>query len=70
MGETQMQDKLLLLSIKFRMFLSDELGQDMIEYALLVALIALGATAGMSALAKAINGAFANGLHPPRPLIP
>jgi pilus assembly protein Flp/PilA len=36
----------------------EEEGQDLIEYALLVALVALAATAGMSALANAINTTF------------
>ena len=36
----------------------DESGQDLIEYALVVALIALATTAGMSALASGINSAF------------
>lgn len=36
----------------------DEGGQDLIEYALVVALIALAATAGMSSVAAKINGAF------------
>ena len=36
----------------------EESGQDLIEYALVVALIALAATAGMSTLATAINTAF------------
>jgi pilus assembly protein Flp/PilA len=40
--------------------LSSEEGQDLIEYALVVALIALGATAGMKQLATAINNAFQN----------
>ncbi|HTW45101.1 MAG TPA: Flp family type IVb pilin [Acidobacteriaceae bacterium] len=53
-----MKDKLLILSIKLRTLLSDEQGQDLIEYALLVALVAFGATAGMSTLAAAINQAF------------
>ncbi len=35
-------------------------GQDLIEYALVVALIALAATAGMSAVATKINSAFTN----------
>lgn len=35
-----------------------EEGQDLIEYALVVALIALGATAGMSTVATDINAAF------------
>ena len=38
--------------------LLDEEGQDLIEYALVVALIAFAATAGMSSLATSINAAF------------
>ena len=49
---------LLKLSIKLRTMLSDEQGQDLIEYALVVALIAFGATAAMSALSVDINTAF------------
>ncbi len=55
-----MKDKLLLLSIKLRTLLSDEQGQDLIEYALVVALIAFGATAAMSTLSSDINKAFLN----------
>ena len=36
----------------------EESGQDLIEYALVAALIALAATAGMSTLANKINLAF------------
>lgn len=36
----------------------DESGQDATEYVLLVVLIALAITAGMTALATGINGAF------------
>jgi len=38
--------------------LSDESGQDLIEYALVAALIALGATAAMTSLAGSISTAF------------
>jgi pilus assembly protein Flp/PilA len=38
----------------------EEEGQDLIEYALLVALVALAATAGMNALATKINTTFTN----------
>jgi pilus assembly protein Flp/PilA len=36
----------------------EDSGQDLIEYALVAALIALAATAGMSSVATAINSAF------------
>lgn len=35
-------------------------GQDLIEYALIAALIALAATVGMGSVAKAINTAFSS----------
>jgi pilus assembly protein Flp/PilA len=38
----------------------DESGQDLIEYALIVALIAFAATVGMNSVATAINTAFSN----------
>ena len=40
--------------------LRSESGQDLIEYALVVALIAFAATAGMQTVANNINTAFAN----------
>ncbi len=40
--------------------LRDESGQDLIEYALVVALIAFAAVAGMSTVATDINSAFTN----------
>ena len=43
---------------KVRNFLKEEEGQDLIEYALVVALIAFAATAGMKTLATNINEAF------------
>ena len=52
-----MKDKLLKLSVILQL-LKDEHGQDLIEYALVVALIAFAATAGMGSLATAINAAF------------
>jgi len=41
-------------------FWKEEEGQDLIEYALLVALVALAATVGMNALATKINTEFTN----------
>jgi pilus assembly protein Flp/PilA len=40
--------------------LVDDNGQDLIEYALVVALIAFAATVGMKTLATNINTAFTN----------
>ena len=53
-----MKDRLLKLSVKMQTLLTNEEGQDLIEYALVVALIAFAATVGMSSLAKDINKAF------------
>jgi len=47
-----------LLAAKLMSLASDEQGQDLVEYALIVALIALAATAGMGTLATAINSGF------------
>ena len=44
--------------MSFREILKAEEGQDLIEYALVVGLIAFGAIAGMQALAGGINSAF------------
>jgi pilus assembly protein Flp/PilA len=54
----KMNDKLLKLTVKLRVLLMDEEAQDLIEYALVVALIAFAATAGMTSLSTAINQAF------------
>ena len=40
------------------MNLKNEEGQDLVEYALLIALIAFACTAGMGTLATSINSAF------------
>jgi pilus assembly protein Flp/PilA len=49
---------LLTLYSQIKLVLSREDGQDLIEYALIVALIAFAATAGLNSLAGAINSAF------------
>ena len=51
-------ENLLLVFAKFRGLLNREDGQDLIEYALVVALIAFAAVAGMNTLAQDINNAF------------
>jgi pilus assembly protein Flp/PilA len=43
---------------QFKAFWLDESGQDLIEYALVLALIALAATAGMGSVATNIGNAF------------
>ena len=53
-----MNTMLLKLYVKFQDLVSREEGQDLVEYALVVALIAFGATAGMKALATGLNSAF------------
>jgi pilus assembly protein Flp/PilA len=57
-----MQDIFLKLYVKMGnlkdALVKDERGQDLIEYALVVALIALAATASMKTLANAISNAF------------
>ncbi len=45
---------------KMQTLITREDGQDLIEYALVVALIAFAATAGMNSVASSINTAFAN----------
>ena len=52
-----MKDLLIKLSVKWAM-LKDEDGQDLIEYALVVALIAFAAVGAMQTLATDINNAF------------
>lgn len=55
-----MKNRFLMFAIKMQNRLSREEGQDLIEYALVVALIAFAATAGMGSLANNINNAFTN----------
>lgn len=53
-----MNNLMLKMYFNLKNLVEREEGQDLVEYALVVALIALGATAGMSALASEINVAF------------
>jgi pilus assembly protein Flp/PilA len=57
-GKTQMKDQLMKLSVKLQLLLENEEGQDLVEYALVVAMIAFAATVGMNSLAGSINNAF------------
>jgi pilus assembly protein Flp/PilA len=53
-----MQFKLWNFYAKLHRVVAREEGQDLVEYALVVALVAFAATAGMNALATGINTAF------------
>lgn len=53
-----MNTMLLKLYVKVQAMMCRDEGQDLVEYALVVALIAFAATAGMKTLASGINTAF------------
>ena len=53
-----MQRKLWSCYSKFQTLMLREEGQDLIEYAMVVALIAFAATAGMQAAAGGVNTVF------------
>ena len=55
-----MKIKMFSFCLKIQSLLNREEGQDLIEYALVVALIAFAATAGMKTVATDINQAFQN----------
>ncbi len=55
-----MNNVVLYLCRKIRELVKRESGQDLVEYALVVAMIAFGAVAGMKKLATGINTAFNN----------
>lgn len=54
-----MQSQLRNLVLNLQSLVRDD-GQDMVEYALLVALIAFAVTSGMHTLANDINSAFSS----------
>jgi pilus assembly protein Flp/PilA len=60
LGGIKMNDTMLKIYIKIQNLMAREEGQDLVEYALVVALLALAATTGMKSLATAINLAFTN----------
>ncbi|MGA3033418.1 MAG: Flp family type IVb pilin [Terracidiphilus sp.] len=55
-----MNTLILSLHAKFQSLIHGDEGQDLVEYALLVALIALGCIAATSNVATAINTVFQN----------
>ena len=54
-----MRDTLLKMYVKFQGLKNDE-GQDLVEYALLVALVALVSVTGVNNVATAVNSVFTN----------
>ena len=50
----------LKLNSKLQYLLRGERGQDLVEYAMVCALLAFGIVAGMSSVAKGIDTAFSN----------
>jgi pilus assembly protein Flp/PilA len=55
-----MESVLLRSLIRLKRLLEDEQGQDLVEYALIVALIAFGAITGMHSLSAGLNHAFSS----------
>jgi pilus assembly protein Flp/PilA len=55
-----MNDLMIKMYVAVKSMIEREEGQDLVEYALVVALIAFGAITGMGYLAKGINNAFSN----------
>jgi len=55
-----MNTMLLKMYVKFQDLMSREEGQDLVEYALLVALISLGCVAILKTLATSISTQFTN----------
>jgi len=60
MEKKQMSNTLLNLYVKFQSLKNGEEGQDLVEYALLVALIALVCISGVNNVANAVNSVFTN----------
>jgi len=54
----KMKEMMLKMYVKMQTLMAREEGQDLVEYALVVALIAFGAVAAMKGLSTEINVAF------------
>jgi pilus assembly protein Flp/PilA len=55
-----MRNRLLNISIIFQSLMNGEEGQDLVEYALLVCLVALAAISGVNHVASAVTKVFGN----------
>jgi pilus assembly protein Flp/PilA len=58
--ETTMNNLFLALYVKLQNLMTREEGQDLVEYALLVCLIALAAITGVNKVASAVTTVFSN----------
>jgi pilus assembly protein Flp/PilA len=56
----QMNNLFLKMYVKAQDLMNREEGQDLVEYALLITLVALAAVAGVNKVASAINTVFSN----------
>jgi len=59
-GTERMNNLFLALYVKLQNLMNREEGQDLVEYALLVCLIALAAITGVSKVATAVTTVFTN----------
>jgi pilus assembly protein Flp/PilA len=57
-GRLTVNTMILKLCIRIQNLTSREEGQDLVEYAMVVALVAFGTTAGMQSLAAGLNSIF------------
>ncbi len=55
-----MNDIFLKMYVKFQNLMNREEGQDLVEYALLIALISLVVISGVNKVATAVNTVFSN----------
>jgi pilus assembly protein Flp/PilA len=55
-----MNTMLIKLYVKLQDLMNREEGQDLVEYALVVALVAFGATAALKTLGTGLNSVFTN----------
>jgi pilus assembly protein Flp/PilA len=53
-----MNNLFLKIYVKVQDLMNNEEGQDLVEYALLITLVALAAVSGINGVASAINGVF------------
>jgi len=58
LGKVQMRSKAWKIRLKFFHLMSQEEGQDLVEYALLIALISVAAITSLHTLANKIVGTF------------